>query len=150
MSTLRLQAAAERCGCHPDTLRKLAHAREVPATKIGRAWVFPISLLDAWLEAIALAEQKLRLRADRLERRKRRLMNYRGPRATQRTPKWADLNAIKRIYARCAKLNANGHSVFHVDHIVPMNGENVSGLHVENNLRIIPARENMQKGNSWS
>jgi len=43
------QAAAE-AKCHPDTLRKMAKAGEVPATKIGRAWVFPAHLLQQWID----------------------------------------------------------------------------------------------------
>lgn len=36
---------------------------------------------------------------------------------------------------------------FHVDHILPLKGTEVSGFHVWNNLRVIPARTNLQKGN---
>ena len=36
---------------------------------------------------------------------------------------------------------------FHVDHIIPLKGKNVCGLHVENNLRIIDGLSNMKKGN---
>src|SRR5437588_3481003 len=50
METYGLREAAKLARCHPDTLRKLARAREVPATKIGREWVFSVQLLNDWIE----------------------------------------------------------------------------------------------------
>jgi excisionase family DNA binding protein len=49
--TLDIHEAAELTKCHPDTLRKMAKAREVPSTKIGRAWVFSTALLQQWIDA---------------------------------------------------------------------------------------------------
>ena len=37
-----------------------------------------------------------------------------------------------------------------VDHIIPLKGINVSGLHVHNNVRIVKKRENRLKGKKFS
>lgn len=60
----------------------------------------------------------------------------------QRTPRWANLEAIKEIYRICPK-------GYHVDHIIPLQGKFVSGLHVENNLQLLLAEDNMKKGNKF-
>lgn len=57
------------------------------------------------------------------------------------TPIWADLDKIKEIYF-------NRPEGMHVDHIVPLNGVNVSGLHVEYNLQYLSASENCSKNNT--
>jgi hypothetical protein len=63
----------------------------------------------------------------------------RKSRVKQATPKWVSLNEIRTIYA-------NRPDGFHVDHIIPINGQIVSGLHVPWNLQYLPATENMSKG----
>jgi len=68
----------------------------------------------------------------------------------ERTVSWADLDAIRGIYTACAALNAEyGKRAYHVDHIIPLQGKLVSGLHVENNLRIILAKDNLTKSNKY-
>lgn len=58
----------------------------------------------------------------------------------QRTPLWACLASIQEVYKSCPK-------GFHVDHIIPLRGREVCGLHVANNLQILPAQLNLVKGN---
>ena len=60
----------------------------------------------------------------------------------QRLPIWADLKAIEEIYINCPP-------GYVVDHIVALNGKNVSGLHVANNLQYLTPRWNRLKGNKY-
>jgi len=63
------------------------------------------------------------------------------------TPWWADLDAIRAIYAEMLRLNKETGIAHHVDHIVPLVSKKVCGLHVSWNLRIVTATENMKKHN---
>lgn len=67
------------------------------------------------------------------------------------SPIWRDKEKIKNIYKNRDLLNDlyPHRAPFHVDHIIPIQGDNVSGLHVSNNLRIIPKKENILKSNSY-
>lgn len=68
----------------------------------------------------------------------------------QRTPAWLtpeQLQDIEKIYIECRKMSVETGVEHHVDHIVPLQGKDVSGLHVPWNLQIITAEENLSKGN---
>lgn len=63
----------------------------------------------------------------------------------QRTPKWLTkehLIAIQRFYANCP-------IGYEVDHIVPLRGKLVNGLHVIWNLRYLNRSDNRKKSNKF-
>lgn len=64
----------------------------------------------------------------------------------QRTVAWADHDKIRQFYALARELTESTGIPHEVDHIYPLQGELVSGLHVETNLRVITKSENRSKG----
>lgn len=64
----------------------------------------------------------------------------------QACPSWADRKAIAAIYREALELEQQTGIPHHVDHIIPISGRNVCGLHIPENLRAIPAFENLRKG----
>lgn len=71
----------------------------------------------------------------------------RSDRIIAATPPWANQQIIASIYSDCRRITRETGIQHHVDHIVPLRGEIVSGLHVHTNLRIITAKENQEKSN---
>ena len=70
----------------------------------------------------------------------------------KRTPAWLtefDRLKIKCIYSIATMLTHENKEPWHVDHIIPLQGKFVSGLHVPNNLWFIRGSENCQKGNKF-
>ncbi len=59
----------------------------------------------------------------------------------EQTPRWANMDAINAVYLRAKQAGLT------VDHIVPLRGKTVCGLHVAWNLRAISHSENARKGN---
>ena len=70
----------------------------------------------------------------------------------QRTPNWLtskDFEAIELVYAEAKNREVETGIKHHVDHIIPLQGKNVSGLHVPANLQIISATDNLRKSNRY-
>lgn len=65
-------------------------------------------------------------------------------RATQKQalPEWVSLKDLKIIYNNCP-------DSYEVDHIIPLQGKNVSGLHVPWNLQYLTREQNAFKSNSF-
>ncbi len=70
----------------------------------------------------------------------------------KRTPKWLtkeQFAEIEDFYTIVNDLSWLSEEPLHVDHIVPLQGKNVSGLHVPWNLQILPAKLNLSKSNKF-
>jgi hypothetical protein len=64
-------------------------------------------------------------------------------------PRWLDdqqWSEIEKIYSECSRRTEATGVKHEVDHIVPLRGDGVSGLHVPWNLQILTAEENRAKG----
>lgn len=73
----------------------------------------------------------------------------RRKRAQHATPAWADRKAIKGLYLLARQKTKETGVPWHVDHVIPLRGQFVSGLHVESNLQLLPAAQNMRKRNRF-
>jgi len=85
--------------------------------------------------------------------RNRGLMNFyhRTYRAKklQACPVWADLKKIKDIYKEAARMRQETGLDYEVDHIIPLQGREVCGLHIAENLQIILQHDNASKSNKF-
>ena len=71
----------------------------------------------------------------------------------QRTPAWLtedDLWLLEQIYELAALRTKIFGFKWHVDHVIPLQGTLVSGLHVPHNMQVIPAAENLSKSNKFA
>lgn len=125
----------------------LAKHRSRPYGKRGKTYCLACRKADpkrALMVRVAVAEYKAlhpaKVMLDNANRRAAKIC---------RTPVWADKAEISAVYERAAKLRASGVD-FHVDHEIPLQGELVSGLHVSSNLRLLPRRHNLRKGNQYA
>jgi hypothetical protein len=108
---------------------------------------------DRWRKANPERVAELSRRT-RLKHKARVLANKAKYRASKRnkTPIWVGkehLWLIKQAYELAILRTKQFGFLWHVDHIIPLNGVNVSGLHVIENIQVIPAAENLLKNNKY-
>lgn len=99
-----------------------------------------------------LRRQRREAEAARKEARRALVGFHAGKRRAaklRRTPPWSNLDAMRGIYAEARRLTAETGIQHHVDHVIPMQGELVSGLHVHTNLQILTGSENSKKRNRY-
>lgn len=109
--------------------------------EIKQAWKVRNPDADKTPERYAKHAERMRwVRKNRPHIHKRN-NSLRRAKVSHATPPWANKTAIKAMYvaARAAGL--------HVDHVIPLKGKYVSGLHVENNLQLLTPKQNRAKGN---
>lgn len=119
--TEKVQAASRKWAAENKDKQRAYVSANADAVKRNR---------DAWKKANPhkLAEYKAARRAAEL----------------QAMPAWADRDLITAIY-KAAKEQG-----LEVDHIIPLRGKTVSGLHVAENLQPLSGTENKRKGNSYA
>lgn len=71
-------------------------------------------------------------------------------RMTIEVPPWADKEIIEFFYSESRRLTLETGIKHVVDHMIPIDGEGVSGLHVETNLQVMTDRANVSKRNKYS
>lgn len=70
-------------------------------------------------------------------------------RSREQAPAWAKTESMRHYYVLARYLSKATGVSWHVDHVVPLRGTNVCGLHNEFNLTILPGAFNMTKSNSF-
>lgn len=143
--------AAEFLKIHPDTLAARARAGKIPGARVGRAWVF----LPEQLRALKPRREPKRIPWRQLVAASQRIANG-GPspddgirarvrRIRQQTPPWCDKTHLRVMYRMAARVRECTGLKFHLDHVLPLKGKLVSGLHVGANLALLHANQNQRK-----
>lgn len=145
---LAAQQAAYRAA-HPE---KMAAYRAANAEKLAAqqaAWRAAnvekrAAALDAW--RAANADKVAAYYVSNRDRYAARCA-LRRARLLQATPAWANLELVAAYYTLAAAFTQGSGVEHHVDHIEPLQGKHVCGLHCEFNLQVLPAQVNAAKGN---
>lgn len=138
---------------HPERIReqarKYAESNKEKRQKWSREWEaankdYRKAYRDRNRDAIN--ENSRRSKARNMDKvlARNRVYSHRARKATA----WADRSLMSDIYL-LAKIYREAGFPCHVDHVVPLHGKLVSGLHTDANLHVLPAGDNIRKRNRW-
>lgn len=154
MTTESRKAAKKRYYAkHGDRVRAYAktynESHRLERREYARAWeVANKEHRDAYrlLNKDRIKENQRRTKAKNMHRilAANRVYSQRARKPTS----WADKPMMRDLYL-LAKIYRDAGFPCHVDHIVPLCGKLVSGLHTHENLRVMPAGDNIRKRNHW-
>ena len=133
---------------------------ETKATKLALDKIYRAGNKQKFREAIVSWSknnpEKVKLYAKRTKQKNSGVVNKltaeRRAAKLQRTPAWLtedDVWMIGQAYDLAAARSKMFGFSWHVDHTIPLQGKNVSGLHVPQNLQVIPGVENVRKSNRY-
>ncbi len=134
--------AGRQTGVAAQNISKVC--KGVRDTAGGYKWERPTTVSDDKKLANREAHNKLKRISDKVR--------YNG--LIDRTPAWltpGDIEAIDEMYelAQFCTEESTDSTKYVVDHIIPLNGKLVSGLHVPSNLQVITAEANSRKRNTY-
>lgn len=129
----------------PDWDKAYRAASKLNPAKVGRI----LEYSRKWREA---NRELANLRVSTWAKKNRgKVASYTRARQTQMLhamPAWADIVKMQEVYELAQEFREYGFKV-HVDHIIPLRGVAVCGLHVHNNLRVCLATHNLRKSNKF-
>lgn len=167
------KAVAERLGVSPRAVYQLHATGALRGYRFGRAVRFSETDVTEYIAACLVvvepppepvrywpqpkpkpptARQQAKIEAERVINRAALVRHHSAKRRAEkssRTPPWADLAKIRALHDEAQRLTLSTGIAHHVDHVLPLQGELVSGLHVETNMQIITGAENSRKKNHF-
>lgn len=136
--------------------RRRTTKKELQESAAESARLSQVRKKRAHAENIATLDRKYDIHEFEYQRDYRKVVKGAGDRRRRyelqklATPAWASYRKIENLYRERDRLNKRfGFICFHVDHVIPLKGKRVCGLHVHDNLRVIRARANILKGNRY-
>lgn len=134
---------------HPDRVRQVNRQQYAKKRELRKAVQREWNVKNAARAARYASEYRTanpEVKREWARANKRKVVLYASTRRAakqRRTPVWADLAAIEQFYLGCPE-------GYEVDHIIPLRGVVVSGLHVRENLQYLPRSENARKRNKFN